>query len=260
MLSGGHLDLTLMLLLGMASSLHCASMCGPLIVVASAHLGGGTVPPISRLLAWQAVYHAGRGITYGVSGALLAWAGGVLTSLGRGRTLGGILQISLGLGLLVLAILQLARRRGVPASSGAQGAAGLLASLLRRLVTSGRGAGMLALGLLTGLLPCGVLYAALARSVAASSALEGSALMLAFWLGTVPLLGLMGLASSRLFRVAGRLAPTLLFLAMALTGGHLTFRGVRTLSSPRTAAVHARADHLPPGSPPPIHRGGPGGS
>ena len=76
---------------------------------------------------------------------------------------------------------------------------------------------LLAMGLLTGLLPCGVLYAAFARALAAHCAAEGAALMLAFWLGTVPLLALVGLVSGQLIRVAGRLAPVLLCCAMLAT-------------------------------------------
>src|SRR5581483_7625789 len=50
----------------------------------------------------------------------------------------------------------------------------------------------LATGLLLGLLPCGFLYAALAIAAASLSAVTGAAAMLAFGLGTMPSLVLVG--------------------------------------------------------------------
>jgi sulfite exporter TauE/SafE len=249
----GGLDLTLMLLLGLASSLHCATMCGPIIVVASAPLAGvapgsaGARPAVLRLLGWQAAYHLGRGATYALLGALLAGAGGLVTAAAGGRLLGGVLQIGLGLAIVVAGVWQLRRgKSALFAGKGGSGGGGLLATVLRRLVTSRRGLGMLGLGLFTGLLPCGVLYAALARSVAAPSVPDGAGLMLAFWLGTVPLLLVLGLASSQLVRAAGRFAPAFIFIAMLATGGWLTYKGIRNVTAPpRSAHLLPRGDGRP---------------
>ncbi len=215
-------DLGLMIAFGATSSLHCTTMCGPLIAVASAPLvGDGT--RIGRLAGWQGAYHLGRGIAYTLIGALLGLLGTAITALFAARQLGGLLQVAVGLGLVGLGIWQL-RKGGVAGSTG-----GPIGRALGRLVTSGHARGLFGLGLLTGLLPCGVLYAAFARAVAAGSALEGALLLLAFWAGTVPLLAAVGLASGSLVRIAGRLAPVLLFLAMTATGGWLSWKGARNL-------------------------------
>ena len=95
---------------------------------------------------------------------------------------------------------------------------------------------MFGLGLLTGLLPCGVLYAAFARAMATSSPWEGGLLMVAFWLGSVPLLATVGLASGKLVSALGRHAAVLLFVAMLATGGWLTVKGYRNLTAPPAAA------------------------
>ena len=53
----------------------------------------------------------------------------------------------------------------------------------------------LALGLVWGWLPCGLVYAALAWSLVSGDAVQGAALMLAFGLGTLPMLLAMGAAA-----------------------------------------------------------------
>lgn len=53
-------------------------------------------------------------------------------------------------------------------------------------------------GIANGLLPCGMVYAALGLAVATGAALGGGLVMLAFGLGTVPLLGAAGTGMKRL--------------------------------------------------------------
>ncbi len=267
------LDLGLMLALGFASSLHCTTMCGPLIAVASAPLGAlpaaGSASPEAlrvaatpdcgslgdcggkrgcpqaaagagrfgwRLAGWQAAYHAGRGVGYALIGMLLGAAGVAIGSLFASRAVGGWIQVLLGVGIIAIGLLELRR----PAANRG-GPGGLLTHGLRRLVTSGHGLGMLGLGLLTALLPCGVLYVAFARAVTAGSAIGGGLALLAFWAGTVPLLAAVGLVSGHAFRRFGRLAPALLAVAMTVTGGWLVLKGQRNLSSVAQAGTAAPA-------------------
>lgn len=54
---------------------------------------------------------------------------------------------------------------------------------------------MLALGMLNGLLPCGMVYMAIAGALALGGALQGSLFMIAYGLGTLPALLLLSMAS-----------------------------------------------------------------
>ena len=236
-----------MLVLGLASSLHCATMCGPLICVASAPMPqpGGCR---RKLLSWQAHYQLGRGVTYCLVGALLAFAGQGLAALMPARRVGGALQIAMGLGVMGLGFWQLARTRAVSATTHTS-----LTRALRSLVISGHGRGMAGLGLLTGFLPCGVLYAAFARAVAAGTAANGALIMLAFWLGTVPLLASMGLAAGGFARLVGRHAVPVLFLAMLSTGGWLASKGWRNIATSQVRIASDSASTEPPGCP--MHHG-----
>ncbi len=245
-MQAGGVDFTLMFLLGLASSLHCVAMCGPVVAVASAPLtarDGAQGRPWGRLALWQAGYHAGRGITYTSIGVVLALAGTTLSGLFPARLFGGVLQVALGAVLVLAAVVLVLRGKAVEAPRGD----GRLTRLLRRMMTSGHGAGMLGLGLVTGFLPCGVLYAAFARSVAAPTPAMGGLLMLAFWLGTTPLLFAVGFASGSFFRVLGRHAALLIFAVMLGTGGWLVYKGVRTLATPAPACCHHDLQAFLPG-------------
>jgi sulfite exporter TauE/SafE len=224
------MDFALMLALGLVSSLHCVTMCGPLIAVASAPVhpkaSCGAVG-FRTFSLWQLAYQTGRGITYVALGAALGLAGGKISSLFAARQVGGAVQIAVSAVFIGLAAFAVLRGKAISAPRGGTA----FGRLLRHFVTSGRASGMLVLGLLTGFLPCGVLYAAFARALAADSAAQGGLLMLGFWLGSAPLLAAVGLASAGLLRSLGRYANVLIAVAMLLTGAWLGIKGVKNLTA-----------------------------
>lgn len=227
MLVAGGLFLT-----GLAGGfIHCGGMCGPFVL---AQVGRGIRPtaPVAagfgRLAGGLLLpYHAGRLTTYTGFGAL----SGALSSSVAG--LPGLKWIPVAaLALSALFFLSLAVGRLLPLFGaagfdlGAGRIAGLAAPLLDR---PGTGASYL-LGLTLGLLPCGMLYAAIAAAAGAGSAVNGALAMLAFGLGTVPALlvvGTAGAAAMRGFRHRFRLALPPLFLLNAVTLGFLAWQAAR---------------------------------
>jgi uncharacterized protein len=183
---------TAALIAGLITSLHCVGMCGPLAC--------GLMPVRGDRADAQTVstiYHVTRLAGY----ALL---GGLVGGLGR-LPLQWLSQPALRWlpWLMVLFFIGLAFRwdRFLPK----------LAALNRgtlRLHTWMRGRSRpqaaAVLGLATPLLPCGPLYFILAASLLAGSALRGVEFMLAFGLGTVPLLWL---AQSQFHWVRTKLSP-----------------------------------------------------
>ena len=178
-------------LLGLVGSLHCAGMCGPLALALPGG-AGGTV----RFLAGRVAYNVGRIVTYCALGAVFGLVGGTLWLAGIQR------WTSIGLGLLLLAGLFLSRRLALwrPVTAGVDRLKGGMAPLLRRRTISAVGL----LGLLNGLLPCGLVYVACAAATSTGSGLNGLLYMALFGAGTVPML----LAIS----VGGRLMPAQLRL------------------------------------------------
>lgn len=175
--------------LGLAGSLHCAAMCGPLMLAL----------PMSRAARWEAaaqvmIYQLGRIGTYGALGVLFGL-------LGKGVALAGFqqaLSILAGGLLLVAAFFAVEWERAALSMPGIRA---LTQWVQRRIATilhrHPRGAS-LAVGMLNGLLPCGLVYAAVAGAISMTSGLGGSVFMVLFGLGTLPLLFVLMISGQRL--------------------------------------------------------------
>ena len=190
--SGDHLSLIAFVTLGvLGSAAHCAGMCTPFVFLVSRRYGlpsGTHVPWVAQL--W---YTVGRLTTYGLLGALGGALGsavqiaGALVGLQRAAALlaGGALAVSGLAGLLSLA----------PAG----GLKDLLGGVTGRLGRHIPGHPY-ALGLMLGLLPCGLLYSAVVAAMATGSAVSGAAGLVLFGLGTAPALLGMSLADTLVVR------------------------------------------------------------
>jgi len=215
-------DLGLALVSGLLGGFgHCALMCGPL--VAAVGLAAGQEQSARGAAGLHLLYNAGRITTYAVAGLALGALGTVMNAAGRAAglqqvvaVLAGALMISMGLG--ASGLFPWARRLEGKLSGKLVGAA--------RSLLAGRGAGRTyALGLVLGLLPCGLSWAAFVGAAATGSPVAGGLFALAFGLGTAPALLLVGsatgLLSARLrgrFHRAGGVAVALLGLLFLLRG------------------------------------------
>jgi sulfite exporter TauE/SafE len=163
-------------LAGLATSLHCAGMCGPVACV----FGGNRAPEADAGVA-RAVYHGARLSAYVALGAVAGGVGRVpLAWLGSdaARWAPWLLVI-----LLLALALRLDRRLPKPVALARLSLA--LPALARKLGPVG---GAAIVGAATPVLPCAPLYLVVAMATFAGSALRGAEWMLAFGLGTVPLL------------------------------------------------------------------------
>lgn len=156
---------------GLAGSLHCALMCGPLAAAARPHgtRAGGA------LAAW----HAGRLAAYAVVGAGLGLGGRGLATTLAGRVQ-PLLPWLMAAGLAASAF-ELGRR--LPALPAITAVGGAVARLGARLGPIGRA---LALGAATPLLPCGLLWGIFLAAVGAGTPLGGGAVLVAFGAGSTP--------------------------------------------------------------------------
>lgn len=206
------------LLAGLAGSPHCIGMCGGLIVASGA-----------KAPSWP--HTAGRLVTYGVLGAL---AGG----LSHQAALPWQAALFLSVAMLFWFAASLAElplpRLHAPA---------FLSRLGGRLIRRPDLASRFAFGLVNGLLPCGLVYAALSIPVALADPLLGALAMVLFGLGTVPALtfavaGLRRLAAGSLAR--RRLLGAAVFLIGLLTlasRGEISWRASSNEAVPTVAEV-----------------------
>ncbi|MCG5500135.1 sulfite exporter TauE/SafE family protein [Ectothiorhodospira lacustris] len=188
--------------IGLLGGVHCIGMCGG--IVGALTLGirgpgpGARLRPAPFLLA----YNLGRVMSYTLAGALaggLGWFAAHLADVNQAQQ---GLQILAGLFMIALGLYLAGWWRGLVYLERAGG------MLWRRLEPLGRRVmpvrsppQALALGLVWGWLPCGLVYSVLFWSLTAGGAVQGAALMLAFGLGTLPNLLLMGVFAARLATV-----------------------------------------------------------
>jgi uncharacterized protein len=161
--------------LGLLGSLHCAAMCGPLMLALPVPPGGS-----ARFVAGRFTYQLGRIATY----CLLGIVAGLV---GKSLFLAGIQRwLSIALGLAVLAGFLISKRVAVSAPVirlVAKLKFAMSAQLQQRSFRS-----LALLGMLNGLLPCGLVYVAMAGAVAQGSILTGAGYMAIFGLGTLPMM------------------------------------------------------------------------
>ncbi len=222
-----QLNLIPVFLVGLAGSVHCVGMCGGIVSAFSmapafpVAVVTQTAPRANTLR--MAAYNAGRIGSYAAAGAL---AGGLA---GGVRTLAGLNTLQTGaywFANLMLVLLGLNLAGALPGLARieqlGQGLWRRLRPLSARFGPLDTPAKMLALGALWGWLPCGMVYSMLLTATLVGSAHGGAAVMLAFGLGTLPMLLALGAAGARLRRAlqqkAVRAAAGLLVLAFGLLG------------------------------------------
>jgi sulfite exporter TauE/SafE len=162
--------------LGFLGSFHCIGMCGPIAMSI----------PVKRtfffsIITGALIYNAGRIITYACLGLLFG-------ILGKGFTLAGWQSfLSIGLGIGILLLLFIPNLSLVPVRVGFfVGWIGRLKLEIRRLFGMHTLRSLFIIGMLNGLLPCGLVYLGIIGAVATGDALKGTFFMVGFGIGTLP--------------------------------------------------------------------------
>jgi len=218
---------------------HCAGMCGPIVAAFGLAQGRQGGPAWRRHLAFQ----LGRVATYAILGALIGFLGGFArlqtvqdmhacckpegAALIAAQAWPWQLWVKLGIGalMLLMGLLMLLGRRADSLLEFR------LPAPLQRLLGRGLALGSLpfALGMLWGLLPCGLVYMMLLRALDGGDWKLGAAGMAAFGLGSAPLLLGLGLASTRLSQAWKAVLLRLGGLLVALMGGYILWQAVMLL-------------------------------
>lgn len=172
---------------GLAGSAHCVLMCGGLAgalgVRSRAITAGGN--------AWRnaSPYHIGRLGGYATAGALFGLFGATVLTVVNLPLLATTARLAAAL-LVILAAVRVLSGLNVLAWIERLGARfwKLVQPIVRQAATR-RGPGRsLLIGLLWGWLPCGLVYSVLLLAALSGSAARGAGIMLAFGLGTMPVM------------------------------------------------------------------------
>lgn len=200
-------------LLGFVGSAHCAGMCGPLALA---------LPPTGNtrasFLAGRVAYNFGRIVTYAAMGALFGLLGQTFAIAGLQR------WVSLAAGVIILLGLLATRRLtlSLPLTQLVSKLKSTFGVLLRRRAVSA----MFGVGLLNGLLPCGLVYVACAAATTTGSTLDGVAYMFAFGLGTLPMMLALSVVGQKLHLTLRFKLQRLIPVSLAIVGGLLLMRGL----------------------------------
>jgi sulfite exporter TauE/SafE len=233
LLDGLALPLALFLAGLAGGAVHCAGMCGPFVLaqVGQRVIGRkGDYGELRRLRDGALLpYHLGRMTTYALLGAIAgAMAGLFVGATGFRWGLAGLLLA----GAFLFLIQAVARAKESFAPWGLDVGRSLgqrLAAMAAPVARDPKGWRGYALGLVLGLLPCGLLYGALAAAAGTGNALAGAVAMAAFALGTMPALigvGVVGAAFGRRWRGATRAALVPLLLLNAAVLALMAWRAV----------------------------------
>ena len=179
--------------------------------------------PASAMAGRVLAYNAGRIGSYMLAGALAGGASGLLQ---RVPALAGLSQLGLWLANLMLLALGLYLMNAWRGLAGIEHAGQRLwqhiRPLTRRFMPADTPARMAALGALWGWVPCGMVYSMLTTAMLSGTAVNGAVVMLAFGLGTLPMLLLLGAAGQglrlALQRPRVQRAAGLLVILFALAG------------------------------------------
>ena len=162
--------------LGVLGSFHCVGMCGPIALSLPVHHLNFQGRTVGILL-----YNVGRALTYSI-------LGGFLGALGMGVIIAGYqqaLSISLGIVLLFCATFPFWKNNGFFNVSFPR-IAHWLKARFSYLLKKRSFSALFAIGIINGLLPCGLVYMALAGAAATGDILLGALFMAVFGLGTLP--------------------------------------------------------------------------
>lgn len=164
--------------MGILGSFHCVGMCGPLALSLPIRHNGWWAK-----FSGAFMYNAGRVVTYSVFGLVFGLIGQTFALFGFQQWL------SIILGLLILFFIILPKRAQL--FSGNQAVLRFFERLresLGRLFSNSSKSSLFSIGLLNGLLPCGLVYMAVAGSVATADVLSSVLFMAVFGLGTLPVM------------------------------------------------------------------------
>jgi sulfite exporter TauE/SafE len=166
-------------IVGLFGSLHCVGMCGPIALAL----------PFRSTNQWQTIgnillYNSGRVLTYATLGIAIGFLGQTIAMAGMQI----YVSIALGALLIIAAIFSINLESKFLKIGPVYRLNNWVKKRMAILLQQNKLQTLFGLGMLNGLLPCGLVYLAIVGAVGVGSALHGAAYMALFGAGTVPLL------------------------------------------------------------------------
>ena len=174
-------------IVGLVGSAHCAGMCGP-IALALPLRSESWFTRVSGGL----IYNLGRIITYMVLGAIFGL-------LGKGLHMAGFqlwTSVVLGILMITMVLIPIIFKRMPSLSNIFESYSARLLSGFRNMFRKGDTKSLFGIGLLNGILPCGLVYVAIAGAINTGDVLSAMIYMALFGAGTIPVMLAVSLAGT----------------------------------------------------------------
>lgn len=242
--------LTTVFVASLLGSLHCVGMCGGFVAFYSGADGSGG----SRRLLSHTAYSGGRLVAYSILGLAAGLIGAALDLAGSLAGVQRVAAVAAGAVMIVWGVFALLQIGGVRVFK--HGSSSTVGGWLRRGISMvGHRPPVVraaVVGLLSGVLPCGWLWAFVVTAAGTGSAFGGVAVMAVFWAGTVPVLLALGLGAQTLGVPLRRHIPAITAVILVALGLYSIIGRPTTAIAAMTKHRHAAEGKVPsPDDPPP---------
>ncbi len=200
------MEFAVALTLGLAGGLHCAGMCGPIAIT------------VGR----SYTYLVGRLVTYGILGFLLGLGANIAT-LGKYEQ---AVSIVAGMLMVLVASMQILGKKNLIPSAPILRLTEPIRVAFQKLMKQRTQLALFGLGMLNGLLPCGLVVSALFGAAGTTSATTGALFMIVFGIGTMPVMATMNFSGDWLLRHLPRRFSILLPIVALVLGTIVVVRGM----------------------------------
>lgn len=166
-------------ILGLVGNFHCLGMCGPIALAVPLKSANSTQRLVSVVL-----YNLGRILVYSI-------LGGIFGLLGEGIYIAGYQQqLSIVLGVLIILgiLFPFVLKKSSLLNTSIFYSLGKMKAAFHKQFQRKTYASIFTIGILNGMLPCGLVYIAVAGAVATGSFINGMLFMTLFGLGTAPVM------------------------------------------------------------------------
>ena len=226
----GNIDLIIILTTAFLGSVgHCIGMCGGIVVAYSStkidHKSSYLQQTASHLS-----YNFGRVTTYAILGGIFGYLGQVLAFT---PTTKGILFVFTGLLMILAGLSLIGNLKFLNSAEWSVSKYAWYQNSFRKLMSSKSYGSFYLLGMLNGIIPCGLVYSFAIFAASTASPLSGAIVMATFGLATIPALFFLGFVTR--FLQKGNLRGTMMKLAalLVIVYGVITlFKGYNYIADP----------------------------
>lgn len=227
----GNIDLIIILTTAFLGSVgHCIGMCGGIVVAYSSTKIDQKTSYLQQTSAHLA-YNFGRVTTYAILGAVFGYVGQVIAFT---PTTKGILFLITGILMILAGLSLIGNLKFLNSAEWSVSKYAWYQNSFRALMSDKSYLSFYLLGLLNGIIPCGLVYSFAIFAASTADPLAGALVMATFGLATIPALFFLGFLTKILQK--GSLRGTMMKLAAILVilyGGITLYKGYNFIAHPQ---------------------------